>query len=135
MTQKHEIGGLLIRVTLGIIFFAHGLAKFQGGIENVAGWFGSIGLPGSLAYAVAVIELVGGILLVVGAGTRIVSALMAVLMIGATVKVKLAAGLLGNGQMSGYELDLALLAMALYLVIAGSKLYALEKMFKKENDY
>ena len=122
--KNYEIGALVLRVVLGITFFIHGLAKFQGGIENTVGWFASIGLPGVLAYAVASIELVGGILLIIGLGSRVVSAILAVLMIGATLKVKLAVGFLGNGQMAGYELDLALLAMAVFIVINGSKMFA-----------
>ncbi|WP_059170277.1 DoxX family protein [Bacillus sp. FJAT-27445] len=131
--NKHEIGALILRVTLGVLFFAHGLDKFQGGIENTVGWFASIGLPGFLAYAVALLEVIGGIALVIGLGTRIVSVLFAVLMIGATLKVKLAVGLLGNGQMAGYELDLAFLAMAVVLAITGSKLYSVDQLiFKKD---
>jgi len=109
----------------------HGLVKFQGGVENTAGWFASIGLPGFLAYTVAFIELVGGIALVLGLGTRIVSALLGLVMIGAILKVKLAAGFLGNGQSAGYELDLALLAMAASLAITGSRLYAADQLMSK----
>ncbi|WP_415802492.1 DoxX family protein [Cytobacillus oceanisediminis] len=119
---KHELGAFIIRITLGILFFIHGLVKFQGGIENIVGWFESMGLPGFLAYAVALIELAGGLALILGLATRLVFALFAIIMIGATLKVKLSIGLLGNGQMAGYELDLALLAMAIYLAINGSKL-------------
>ena len=43
-------------------------------------------------------------------------------MIGATLKVKLSVGLVGGGQMAGYELDLAFLAIAIYLAISGSML-------------
>lgn len=100
---KNEIGALILRVTLGAIFFIHGVVKFQGGIENIAGWFESLGLPGVMAYGVALLEIIGGILLIVGLATRLVAALFALLMIGATIKVKLAIGLLGNGQMAGYE--------------------------------
>ncbi len=28
-----EFGVLIVRITLGVIFFVHGLAKFQGGVE------------------------------------------------------------------------------------------------------
>lgn len=35
----------LMRILLGIIFTAHGVAKVQMGVGNVAGWFGSIGIP------------------------------------------------------------------------------------------
>ena len=52
--MNQYIGNLIIRIVLGVTFFAHGLAKFQSGIDNVAGWFTSIGLPGGLAkYEVA----------------------------------------------------------------------------------
>lgn len=30
MSSKNEIGALLLRVTLGLVFLAHGAAKFQG---------------------------------------------------------------------------------------------------------
>ncbi|WP_349410753.1 DoxX family protein [Pseudalkalibacillus sp. SCS-8] len=131
--MKNEIGALILRVTLGIIFFVHGLMKFQGGIENVAGWFSSIGLPGFMAYVVAIIELVGGIALILGLGTRIVSALLAIIMVVAILKVKLSAGFLGNGESAGYEFDLALLAMSVYLGLSGSKLFAVDDMiFNKE---
>ncbi|THE09313.1 DoxX family protein [Bacillus timonensis] len=131
MENKIELGSLIIRVVLGITFFIHGLVKFQDGIENTVVWFDSIGLPGVLAYGVAGIELVGGIMLVLGLFSRIVSILFAIVMVGAIVKVKLAIGFLGNGQMAGYELDLAFLAMAVMLAITGSKAFALDQLISK----
>jgi putative oxidoreductase len=131
MSNKFEASTLILRVMLGITFFVHGFVKFQGGIENIVGWFDSIGLPGFLAYGVASVEMIGGAALVLGLGSRIVSALLALLMIGATVKVKLAGGFLGNGQMAGYELDLALLAMAVFIAINGSKMFALDQIIFK----
>ncbi|WP_200801543.1 DoxX family protein [Bacillus sinesaloumensis] len=131
MENKFELGSLIIRIVLGITFFVHGLDKFRGGVENTAGWFDSIGLPGFLAYGVASIELVGGIMLILGLFSRIVSILFAVIMVGAIVKVKLAIGFLGNGQMAGYELDLAFLAMAVMLIITGSKAFALDQFIVK----
>jgi putative oxidoreductase len=133
MSNKFEVSTLILRVVLGLTFFVHGLVKFQGGIENTVGWFASIGLPGALAYAVAILELVGGIALIVGLGSRVISGLMALLMLGATLKVKLAGGFLGAGQGAGYELDLALMAMAVVIAINGSKLFALDQVvFKKQ---
>jgi putative oxidoreductase len=129
--KKIEVSTLILRIVLGVTFFVHGLVKFQGGIENTVGWFDSIGLPGVLAYGVAVLEMVGGLALVLGLGSRIVSGLFVVLMLGATVKVKLAGGFLGNGQGAGWELDLALLAIALFIAINDSKMFALDKVFFK----
>ncbi|WP_068776116.1 DoxX family protein [Paenibacillus sp. FJAT-26967] len=128
MKQNREIGALILRVVLGITFFAHGFDKFQGGIANTAGWFESIGLPGFMAYVVALIELVGGAALIVGLGTRIVSALFVIVMLGATIKVKLAGGFLG-----GYELDLALMAIALYFVLNGSGKWSVDSVLPSRN--
>ncbi|GGE83411.1 DoxX family protein [Priestia taiwanensis] len=127
----NEIGKCMLRVVLGIIFFAHGLSKFQGGIENTVGFFDSIGIPGFVAYIVAVIELVGGIAMIVGLGTRVVALLFVGVMVGAIFTVKLPAGLLGNGDMAGYEFDLALLAISIYFVTANTSTLSLDdKLFR-----
>ncbi|PHA00888.1 hypothetical protein COE51_06135 [Bacillus pseudomycoides] len=115
--MNQYIGNLIIRIVLGVTFFAHGLAKFQSGIDNIAGWFTSIGLPGGLAYGVATVELVGGICLIIGLGVRYVGLLFALILVGAIIKVKWSAGLLGDGKNPGYELELALLAMGAYLFV------------------
>lgn len=133
MKFNNEIGAFILRITLGALFLIHGIVKFQGGIENIVGWFSSLGLPGFMAYAVALIEIIGGIALIIGLATRYVSALYVLLMIGAILKVKLSVGLLGNGQMAGYELDLAFLVIALYLAINGSKLLSIDQLFSKKD--
>lgn len=133
MNFKNEIGAFILRVTLGALFLIHGVVKFQGGIENTVGWFSSIGLPGFMAYGVALLEIIGGVALILGLATRYVSALYALLMIGAILKVKLSLGLLGNGQMAGYEFDLALLAMAVFLVITDSKFLSINQLFSQKN--
>jgi putative oxidoreductase len=135
MIKKYEIGTLILRLVLGFTFFIHGMVKFQGGIENTVGWFESIGIPGFMAYVIAVIELVGGFALIIGLGSRIVSVFFAIVMLGAIFKAKLTLGLLGNGQMAGYELEIALLAMAVFIAINGSKLYAVDQfIFKGQKD-
>ncbi|AJY74669.1 DoxX family protein [Paenibacillus beijingensis] len=122
MGKNVEIGTLIARVVLGIIFMLHGWQKAQ----NFAGtsqFFQKIGLPGFMAYAVGTIELIGGILLIIGFGTRIIAALFALIMLGAIFQVKSSAGLVG-----GYELDLALLAISVHLMLAGGGLLAADKL-------
>ncbi|KRF13438.1 DoxX family protein [Paenibacillus sp. Soil787] len=131
MKSNYHIGALIIRVLLGITFFAHGFDKYQGGIGNIAGWFDSIGIPGFMAYIVATIELIGGLALILGFGTRIVSALMVLILLVATFKVKLAVGFFGNGQMAGYELDLSMIGAAIYLLLNGSYVVSIDSLFKK----
>lgn len=127
--KKVEVGALILRLFLGIAFFIHGFIKFQGGISNTVSFFDSMGLPGFIAYLTAIIELVGGIALILGLGTRIVSVLLAIIMIGAIWSVKLSAGFVG-----GYELDLSFLAIAIYLAIAGSSLYALDSVLFRSKE-
>jgi putative oxidoreductase len=134
MTNKLEVSTLILRLILGITFFVHGYVKFAGGIENIVGWFSSIGLPGSLAYVVAIIELVGGLALIVGLGSKVVSAFLAIVMIGAIFTAKLAGGFLGNGAGAGYELDLALLAIAVVIVMNGSNLLSVDQLISKKKD-
>lgn len=135
--NKQEIGTFLLRVMLGISFFLHGLSKFKGGLDNTSGWFQSMGIPGFMAYVVGMIELVGGIALIIGLGTRIISALLVFIMAGAIVYVKFPAGFMGNGEGSGYELDLVLMIIALHLVLNGSRFLSIDSRlpkFKKTQD-
>lgn len=131
--NKNEVGKLVLRVVLGLIFFIHGLSKFQGGLANIEGFFVSIGIPGFMAYIVAVIELVGGIVIILGLGTRIVSILFALIMVGAIFTAKLPVGFLGNGQMAGYELELALLAISIYFIFANKSKFSLDRKFFNNN--
>ncbi|MCM3214526.1 DoxX family protein [Niallia taxi] len=128
-----HIGIVVIRVVLGVIFFAHGLSKFQGGIDNTAGFFTSLGLPGFSAYLVAGIELIGGALIILGLATRIIAALFAAIMVVAIATVSLQNGLVG-----GFEFDLSLLAMSLLLVLNKEQAYSVDNVIlssrKKEQN-
>lgn len=126
--NKNDAAHLFLRVILGLTFFIHGVSKFQGGIGNTAGFFDSLGIPGFMAYIVAGIELIGGLAVILGLGTRIVSILFAVIMAGAIFTAKLSAGFLGNGQAAGYELDLALLAMSVYLACANRTVLSMDNV-------
>jgi putative oxidoreductase len=116
--EKITVVSTIMRVVLGILFLSHGISKLQMGLVNVEAWFSSMGVPGVLAYCVAVLELVGGIFLIVGLFTRYVSALFVIMLIGAIFTMKLSVGLLGNSQMAGYELDLGFMLIAIYLVVS-----------------
>ncbi|WP_307893674.1 DoxX family protein [Bacillus swezeyi] len=130
MNNKYEIGALILRLVTGLTFLLHGISKFQGGIENTVGFFSNIGIPGFLAYVVAIIELAGGALMILGLGTRIIGVLFALVMIGAIFTVKLSAGFMGTDGGAGYEFDLTLLAMSVYLALNGSGLLSLDSLFR-----
>lgn len=131
---KNTIVSTIARVVLGILFLAHGIDKLHMGLSNVEAWFDSIGVPGVFAYAVAIIELVGGVLLIMGIFTRYVSAMFVMVLLGAIFTAKLSAGLLGNGQMAGYELDLSFIIIAMYLIVAERSPLSLDYLFRRKRD-
>jgi putative oxidoreductase len=111
---------LVLRLALGAIFIAHGAQKvFVYGFAGTSASFGDMGVPleGVMGPLVALLELVGGILLVLGLATRVVAAALTVNMIVATLLVHLAAGIFVTE--GGYELTLMLGAASLALVLAG----------------
>ncbi|WP_373232347.1 DoxX family protein [Cohnella sp.] len=129
MNKQVHVGLLLLRLALGLTFFIHGIMKFQGGITNTSGWFQSIGLPGFAVYVVAILELAGGVALVLGLGTRIIAALFSIVMLVAIVKVKLGVGFVG-----GSELEIALFSMSICLAFAGKTGYSLDSvLFRNKN--
>lgn len=107
---------LLVRVALGFLLIAHGIDKFDTGLDNVGGAFEGWGvpLPDISAAFVAVFEVVGGIALIMGIGTRYVALGMIGILIGAMVFVKFEMGVLG-----GYETDIAYIAGLASLVATG----------------
>jgi putative oxidoreductase len=106
-------GPLPIRILAGITFLAHGLPKFEN-VVGTQGFFGSIGLPPELALPICLLEVIGGIFLIVGVLTRITAALLIIDMIGAIFLVKLPDGFVG-----GYELESLLIGISISLLLIG----------------
>ena len=131
---KQQWASLLVRVVFGFMFFYHGFVKFQGGIENTAGYFESLGLMSGLAFVVAIIELVGGLLLILGLGTRIIGAIFAVIMIGAIFTAKLSLGLFGDGTYAGYELEVVYVALSIYFMFADRSPLSLDAKLMNQAD-
>ena len=76
---------LLLRVSLGAMFIAHGLLKvFVFTVPGTVQFFGSLGLPPVLAYGTIAAEVIGGALLVLGIGTRWVALALIPVLLGAT---------------------------------------------------
>lgn len=84
--DTHRAGTTLLRISLGIMFIAHSviLKYFMYTLAGTAQYFASIGLPASLAYVVFALEAIGGVLLVLGIGTRWVALGLVPVLIGAT---------------------------------------------------
>jgi putative oxidoreductase len=130
MSRRLEWGLFLARLILGGTMLAHGIQKFKM-LDLVVNMFTeNFGLPSFFAYATAIVETVAGLALILGLFVQYSAALLGLVMVGAIVTVKFSIGFFGNGQMPGYELDLALLGLAIVLTLGGSRLFAVSSMLK-----
>ena len=107
---------LVLRLVLGAVMIGHGYGKVFGGISNVMHMVGSLGLPSWLAFPLAATEFLGGMLLIIGLFTRIVSVAMLVDMSVAIWKIHFKNGFMADG---GYEFPLTLAAIAFALIFFG----------------
>ncbi|MDB5659484.1 MAG: LysR family transcriptional regulator [Cypionkella sp.] len=102
--NRPDLAALILRVALGILFLAHGGLKLFGfGLAGTAGFFQSLGLPGPLAYLTIAAEIIGGVALIAGYRTRIVSLILIPVLLGAIVTVHFAAGFLFTNANGGWE--------------------------------
>jgi putative oxidoreductase len=118
-----DLALLLLRVVLGVVMLAHGVPKLLH-FGGVAQGFAGMGVPApTLAAAFAtLVEVGGGLLLLLGVATDIFGLLFAIDMLGAIIFVHAAKGFsAGNG---GWEFPLVLIAIALALALAGPGRYA-----------
>lgn len=75
---------LLVRLIWGWAFFMTGFSKLQN-VHEIAGYFGTLGIPFPVAQAIVVgfIEMVGGILLMIGFASRLAALALICVMVGA----------------------------------------------------
>lgn len=128
-SQSTQNWGLLVlRVIVGLVFTVHGAQKLLlFGVGGTAGFLGSLGipLPEVAAIIVILVELIGGLALLIGLGTRYVAALLAVDMVVALVTVHLTNGFFADA--GGVEFVLVLLATALFFVLNGGGRLAVDQ--------
>lgn len=124
LDRLQPLGLLGLRLVVGAIMIGHGYGKvFHGGLEQHVHRVASLGLPGWLAYPSAFTEFFGGILLIVGLLTRLVSLCVLGDMLVAIFKVHWKNGMLAKG---GYEFPLALATIAFALIFFGAGPIALD---------
>lgn len=117
---------LLLRVSLGVAFLAHAFLKIAVfTIPGTVAFFESIGYPGFFAYLVIVAELGGGLALIAGTFTRVVSLALVPVLIGAVVQ-HAGNGWLFTNEGGGWEFPALWTVLLLVQALLGGGAYALK---------
>lgn len=128
-TKTAPYAALMLRLALGSMFVAHALLKyFVFTLPGTVQFFQSLGLPGFLAYAVFAAELVGGVMLILGVGTRWVAAALVPVLAG-SAWVHLGNGWLFSAPNGGWEYPIFLTVAAVAQALLGDGAYALGTRF------
>jgi uncharacterized membrane protein YphA (DoxX/SURF4 family) len=124
--ESTDLALLALRLFIGILFVLHGWPKIKNP-KRTASWVASTGWGWAtgFAYAFSFLEFLGGVALIVGFLTRIVSILFVLQMIATTI---FARKKLGKKLLGGWEIDLLFLAGALALVFLGPGAWSLDAL-------
>ena len=129
---------LVVRLGLGIVFFAHGAQKTFGwfggrGLSATVAGFRQMNIPPAAATLAALVECLGGLALIVGFLVRPAALGLIVVMLVAIVKVHARHGFFINfaqtpGKGHGFEFNLALIVMALSILIGGAGALSIDRL-------
>ena len=122
----HDITHWGLRASIGAIFIVHSLKKFDPSWQE---WLVSMGMPPELQLPIALAELIGGTLLVVGVLTRITGSVFAVILLGAIFHIRWENGFFVS--QGGWEWDLVMLAVVLAIIAAGPGRISISHLVKK----
>lgn len=107
LENKASMSLLLIRIMLGITMALHGIQKFMN-LSDTTDFFVGLGLPSFMPIIIALIEVVGGIFMIIGLLVPLVALGFVAILGTAIVMLKST-----SGFVNGYELELLLIVMSI----------------------
>lgn len=120
----------LLRVSLGILFLAHGAMKlFVFTPTGTVEFFASLGLPPALAYLTMLAELGGGALLLAGVVTRWAALALVPLMLGTIIFDHGASGWVFSNPGGGWEFPAFWTVTLIVQALLGDGAFALRVPF------
>ena len=134
--SAHDLGLLLIRLMVGVVFVFHGAQKLFGvwggpGLEGFTGFLTTLNvpMPGVSAVLAAVAEFGGGVALILGLGTRLWAVPLVVTMLVAAFKVH---GSAFAAQAGGMEYALTLGVVTAGLALTGAGAWSVDALLSKK---
>jgi amino acid transporter len=134
-----DVALLVMRLVLGWVFVYHGAGKLFGalggyGMAGTGRYFDSLGLHPGIFFALVAgcIEFFGGIAMIFGLGSRIWGLLQLGDMVMAILSTNWYNGLISEKAAGGYEIDLALGALALSVFLLGPGRFSLDRFLGVE---
>ena len=131
-----DIATAILRLVLGVVFFAHGAQKMLGwfggfGFSGTMGYFtGAMHIPAALAFLAIVAEFFGGLGLILGFLTRIAAFGIAANMVVAVGMVHRAFGFFmnwtGTQKGEGIEYHMLVLAITVFLISRGAGAFSVD---------
>ena len=120
MTSLDAVWILVYRLVLGITLLIHGYPKLKDGAKGAGQWMQSMGIPSWTAFLAMLVEVVGGIAIVLGFLTRLAAFFLAIFMIANILmkKNKMKAVYVSTEKPS-YEVDVLYLLLAITLLVLG----------------
>ena len=126
---------ILIRIMVGWVFLSEGIQKFLFPAALGVGRFAKIGIPAPQFFGpfVGVVEIVCGVLLIVGLMTRLaaIPLLIDILVAIATTKIPMLAKAGFWATMHEARTDFCMLLGLIFLLIAGSGSFSLDERFSR----
>lgn len=137
LKTNNSISGLILRITLVVMLLPMGYLKITGFSAVAEILQSAYSLPAIIAYLVILIEFFAPLFLLLGLGTRINTALIAIVMFGALF-YHLQHGYFmnwyGTQEGEGYQFHLLAIGTALALFVTGGGRLSLDgELFKKRN--
>jgi len=138
IATDNNAGTTILRLVLGIVFFAHGAQKMLGwfgghGFSATMGFFtGAMHVPALFAFLAIAAEFFGGLGLIVGLLMRIAAFGIFCNMVVAILTVHHQFGFfmnwMGTQKGEGYEYHLLVLAITLFLMIRGGGAASVDRL-------
>ena len=124
-TQLDQYAALVLRLSLGLVFIAHGLLKvLVFTLPGTVQFFDGAGFPGWMASPVAFAEIGGGALLIAGVAVRQLSLLFLPILLGA-LWVHAGNGWVFSNPNGGWEFVAFLIAATVVQALLGNGAFAL----------